>query len=134
MTIAKFTLLAAAALLLTAQVPPTEYDHDYNGDLIVIRSTRAAIAEICHSPLTGDRSMTIGCAKITDYNKCTVWIATDEQLRGFNYSLVLRHEVAHCNGWKHDEHGKTITPQVIQRKLEEWCDNDPYLLMCNEKR
>ena len=133
--IAKLTLLATVALFLTAQVvPPAEYDHDYNGELIVLRTTRAAVAEACHSAVTGDRATTLGCAKITGYNKCTVWIASDDQQRGWNYNLVLRHEVAHCNGWKHDEHGKTITPQIIQRRLEEWCDNDPYLLMCNEKR
>ena len=135
MTICKITLLCAAALLLTAQViPPAQYDHDYNGDLTVIRTTRAQVAQACRSMLVPGRALPLGCAKFTGVNKCTVWIATDDELQGWNYSLVLRHEVGHCNGWKHDEHGKTITPQVIQRRLEEWCENDPYLLMCNEQR
>jgi hypothetical protein len=35
-------------------------------------------------------------------HKCTIWIVTDAELRGYDYDIVLRHELDHCNGWQHD--------------------------------
>ena len=136
MTIARITLILAAALLAQAQVPPSEYDHDYDGELTILRTTPATVLDACFSVIDHNRSSPLGCAQIKSTNpkKCTIWIVTDDKLRGFDYSLILRHELAHCNGWRHDKNGKTIIPLTIERKLEEWCDNDPYLLMCNEKR
>jgi hypothetical protein len=77
----------------------------------------------------------VGCsqAKLTPPRKCTVWIMTDEELRkaGWDYNIVLRHEIGHCNGWRHDEDGKTIeTDPQKPKNPQGWCVVDPSLWMC----
>jgi hypothetical protein len=90
-------------------VPPPEYDHPYTGGTL----------EIVRIEIAGDRPVEmiepcqkerIGCAQRT-FTGCRVYIVGDEYLKrketaqkkiGLDYDMVLRHEVAHCNGWPHD--------------------------------
>jgi hypothetical protein len=36
---------------------------------------------------------------------CTVYIANDITLQAaaWSYEFILRHEIGHCNGWKHSD-------------------------------
>src|SRR5262249_34355468 len=44
--------------------------------------------------------------------KCLIFIATEDVMKrkGMTYAFALRHELAHCNGWKHPNsaEGKTF--------------------------
>src|SRR5262249_52979859 len=47
-----------------------------------------------------------GCAaKSLDLKKCSIFASSEElaKSKGRNFALMLRHELAHCNGWKHPE-------------------------------
>ena len=119
MTVLRFILFYFALLLFTflmmaladAQspvdpniVPPSEYDHPYDGELTLLRVPESMIANKCASAIKpGHRPL--GCAQIMSRmpNRCTIWIVTDAELkeRGWSYELVLRHETGHCNGWHH---------------------------------
>ena len=93
-------------------VPPAEYDHPYTkGPLEIIRI-----------PVAGDRltemigpcrKERLGCAQPTN-TECKVYIVADEYIArndqamkrlGIDYNIILRHEVAHCNGWPYDHPG-----------------------------
>lgn len=88
-------------------LPPPEYDHEYKGTMTVTRvANQAAVQAACALA-----SPTLGCAKIYRYtDACDVFIAADEVLEayGLSYDVVFRHERAHCNGFRHDESGKTV--------------------------
>src|SRR5262245_11782590 len=89
--------------------PPPRYDpllHPYNGKLTIRRITVKEAGKLCaHQLRPDDRGL--GCTTPpTDLsNGCEVRIVTDAELkehgRGLTYDDVLRHEVAHCNGWRH---------------------------------
>jgi hypothetical protein len=85
-------------------LPPSEYDHAYDGELTVLRTLESVVFRACAVRLKPDQHP-LGCSRITSSlpRKCTVWIVTDEELKdgGWNYDIVLRHETGHCNGWVH---------------------------------
>jgi hypothetical protein len=138
MTVRKFTLLYAAAILLSLplanaekllpplpppievpsrdpvalrkrHLPPAEYDHDYAGDLLVVRASDAEVRRLCYPNIKPGQAA-IGCAFMDAPKKCRILIVTDDVLKrtGYDYDIVLRHEVGHCNGWHHDAEGNTI--------------------------
>jgi hypothetical protein len=84
-------------------LPPLEYDHDYQGEVRVVRTPEEfRNFFVCrmqtHTPL--------GCARVNGRDGvCTVFIAPDDVLAryGDTYSDVLRHEIGHCNGWANHE-------------------------------
>jgi hypothetical protein len=59
----------------------------------------------------------IGCAKI-GYGGALCWIflAPDEDIgaHGLTTELVLRHEIGHCNGWRHDHPGARALPSTLK--------------------
>ena len=90
-------------------LPPEEFDHEYKGQLTVIRGTQDDLRAACAGAFKPGYSA-IGCAKrrfdgaFFDADACTVYIVNDAALRSLNwdYEVVLRHERAHCNGWHHE--------------------------------
>ena len=85
-------------------LPPKEFDHEYKEGLVRInRGT-----ERC--PKTSAGLSPLGCAgrtlhQETGLEACVIWIADDSVLQKNNvdFKAVLRHEIAHCNGWHHQE-------------------------------
>ena len=63
----------------------------------------------------------VGCAKVAqDRSWCKIYIVSDEYINskgspairtlfGYSYQNVLRHEIAHCNGWPSDHPRKIET-------------------------
>lgn len=119
-------ILALALLLLPVQalgdgpwfreildiIPPVEYDHPYEGFLVVNRTSNLETTrERCNKaafPHTLPRNA-IACAvsfkaATTREGFCLVFIPPDEVLAKYNisYDLAYRHEMAHCNGWPAD--------------------------------
>jgi hypothetical protein len=84
-------------------LPPPEYDHDYNGELTILRTLEPVVYRACRSVIKPGHSP-LGCAQRTGPKSCTIWIVTDQELkeRGWDYEMVFRHERGHCNSWRHD--------------------------------
>jgi hypothetical protein len=66
--------------------PPARFDHPYAG-----QHTIKYVAE----SETRSRCNGIGCSYI-ESGECTTYIATDSVIPA---SMILRHEIGHCNGW-----------------------------------
>jgi hypothetical protein len=87
-----------------AFLPPLAYDFPYTGKLTVRRVGPDQMRLVCPLPKPG--RVTIGCAHIGK-GECEVIIADNTTLEflGWNYQLVLRHELGHCEGWPADHPG-----------------------------
>jgi hypothetical protein len=83
-------------------VPPLEYDRAYKGKLIISRiDSTTEVGLLC-----GQAAPMLSCSQRRD-NECEIIMATDNVIRIFGYlvDVVLRHEIAHCNGWPQDHPG-----------------------------
>jgi hypothetical protein len=90
-------------------MPPVKYDKPYTGELIIGRvATQQEIRALCpeYNKL---KTPATACTKTphNDATRCYIFIVSDQVLKtiGSNYALVLRHELAHCNGWPADHAG-----------------------------
>ena len=96
-------VLALFATSASAQmVPPPEYDRAYKGHLIISRvDSTNEVGRLC-----GQTGPMISCSQLRD-NECDIIVATDDIIRDLGYpvDIVLRHEIAHCNGWPKDHPG-----------------------------
>jgi hypothetical protein len=78
-------------------LPPAEYDIPYTGRLTV--KTLATLEELfkeCPSIMKNS----LACAKkYSDH--CDVFLVDDKIMRAYGWTtkILLRHEIAHCNGW-----------------------------------
>jgi hypothetical protein len=84
-------------------LPPEQYRH-YDGPYKVSRASIDWISTLCQDSLKkSGASRALGCS-FKYPKKCEILIATDEELeeRGWDYSIVLAHELGHCAGWRHD--------------------------------
>jgi hypothetical protein len=86
-------------------IPPAEYDHTYNGALqITIAATDAELHARCRfDPETIKNKYMMACATHPN-GGCHVIMLPDDVIRatGWTTGLLLRHELAHCNGWPGD--------------------------------
>lgn|SRR5262249_6737494 len=86
-------------------LPPAQYDKPFEGQLEIQRfSSSEDLLRICKGEGIG-----VACsARLADGTKCWMFIATDKiiEKRGYTLAIVLRHELGHCNGWKHDKKDK----------------------------
>jgi hypothetical protein len=103
----RFALLMAVALADAPQLvndvllPPAEYDRPYRGTLSVIRlDTRAEVTARCGWGA-------IACAR-EDRGYCEVIMFRDETRES-----VLRHEIGHCNGWRHKPLQEILPPAAV---------------------
>jgi hypothetical protein len=86
-----------------ALMPPSKYDKPYDGELEIRLFSNAADVQQACKIMDGVGSDT-GCARVPgDHKRCWLYLASEDLTKreGRNYALLLRHELAHCNGWKH---------------------------------
>jgi hypothetical protein len=89
-------------------VPPPEFDKPYTGDLTIWRiDSHQIIRETCVGvkfPPEFESSFACIAPVKPPYAECTIFLASDELLRRAEIKLssLLRHELAHCNGWPGD--------------------------------
>lgn len=77
--------------------PPARYDHPFTGALIVHRIDRSNVwAECSRNGEQAMRKDAAGCA-FHEGTTCTIYLAT--KTRRAPLDAILRHEIAHCNGW-----------------------------------
>jgi hypothetical protein len=82
-------------------LPPEEFDHEFKGELKIVRGSQQQLREYCPGSFKPNWNA-VGCAK--PYGpSCIIYIVNDQTLQmiGWDVELVLRHERAHCNGWHH---------------------------------
>jgi hypothetical protein len=93
-----------------AYLPPAQYDHPYSGTVEVVRvSTRAEAKAACPNIVRP-----VGCARSV-YGKCLIFVLPDAELKrtGFNPEYVLKHEIAHCNGWPGEHPGARTEKEYL---------------------
>lgn len=85
-------------------IPPAEYDHHYNGDLTINVTDSAAAMEAWCTGHSGQTTM--ACTRMAG-TRCIVLMRNDAFIKAFGWTsgLILRHELAHCNGWPADHPG-----------------------------
>jgi hypothetical protein len=114
-------LAVAAVMVVTAAhadppkrfqiLPPVEYDHPYRGKLTLRKAKdQAEIRRFCSSV-----SFNLGFAPACGYvypDRCDIMVLADGEIRklGLTPEVVLRHELAHCNGWHEDHRGARWWP------------------------
>jgi hypothetical protein len=83
-------------------LPPVEYDYPYKGKLTIERVTPEQLRARC----TAATVISLGCAFPSAYS-CLILLVDDASIRarGWTRELMLRHEIAHCNGWPDDHPG-----------------------------
>jgi hypothetical protein len=93
------TILAAAETR-HRMLPPEHYDHPYNGELEIVRhETLADIQAACPTI-----AAPLACAKVLSASKCEIHLPPDYMYPRYSVTadVIMRHEIGHCNGWKHD--------------------------------
>jgi len=124
-------LIGIAALLLATgtahaaehgvMLPPSEYDHPYTGELLIIEvEKQQTLIDNCpgyhdiraEAPNFPAMACAFGWGK-----RCVVLTASKDQIpwfqmihKSYSYENILRHEIGHCNGWPGD-HPNPVYPQ-----------------------
>jgi hypothetical protein len=97
---ALFLMMSGQASGGTPLDPPAQYDHPYAGALIVHRINKPDVWLQCSDMGRQDvREDVAGCAQVGD-EACTIYLAT--KTHRAPVADILRHEIAHCNGWASD--------------------------------
>jgi hypothetical protein len=86
-------------------LPPPEYDQPYTGELTVTtHETQADVLEACgYNPATW-KWRPLACAKVSlSGERCHIHLPPDYLIirQGKTREGVMRHEIGHCNGWRH---------------------------------
>jgi hypothetical protein len=94
-----------------AVYPPPEYDRPYAGKLVKIEAKDSEeMLSLC-----AESKSPIACARQYGVVACTIVIAPEAVLRrwGWTVEIVMRHELAHCNGWPADHPGARRWPVAV---------------------
>jgi hypothetical protein len=81
-------------------LPPAEYDHPYDGELIIVQKEGATAR--CPDNGAFTFKPVLGCAfRDVPNNRCLIVLAPKELIESFGWTseIVKRHEVGHCHGW-----------------------------------
>ena len=84
-------------------LPPVEFDHEYKGKLSVLKEENYAfIRHVCR-----DNPSAIACSYRTFDSATGVTISCLIMLgpMAHNDARVMKHEIAHCNGWSNSHEG-----------------------------
>ena len=90
-------LLTGQAFGGTPLEPPARYDHPYDGPVEIRKIDRANVWKECsRNGAVKMRRDVAGCARVED-GVCIIHLAM--KTRRAPLDAILRHEIAHCNGW-----------------------------------
>ena len=83
-------------------LPPKEFDHRYTGTLTIFKDMKQE-----NIPRECPGYKPFACARANHFgpNTCANTIVEKDEIEklGWNYDIVMRHEIGHCNGWHHDK-------------------------------
>jgi hypothetical protein len=91
-------LFAIAVSLL----PPMEFDRPYAGTLFEDVLPIAQVDAECRRLTGATREKTVRGCSVKYPGGCLI-IYPNAPIRGIDPLDIRRHEIAHCNGWKHEE-------------------------------
>jgi hypothetical protein len=89
-------------------LPPEEYDHPYQGQTVIRwKDTADEVRDACKTPLLPG----LGCAHLSD-GWCIITLPRTPVLKsaGYTANVVIRHEMAHCNGWPRESKRAHVGP------------------------
>jgi hypothetical protein len=96
-------------------IPPPEFDVPYKGELtITVLPTQEEVGRRCNT--NPPQARRLGCAASSAWrDKCEILIVADKVFKGLDYTKaeIMRHELAHCNGWPGDHPRR----KIAQRKI-----------------
>jgi hypothetical protein len=105
----EYTSKDLQALMRQKYIPPAKYDHAFDGPLVVIEwGTPQETADKCGLKPSVPSNHIVGCAWPAAVSpipgSCVILHAYEKDLERFGLTVngVLRHEIAHCNGWPSD--------------------------------
>lgn len=102
-------LIAAVTVALVANLaPPARYDYEPRSAYHVSYLKQDKLQRICSSEATGAGDMVLGCS-LPELG--LVYVA--KGMRPEVADIILRHEKAHINGWKH--RGSPFTRKVASK-------------------
>ena len=78
--------------------PPAVYDRPFSGKLTIRHVSRDEANRICKAHITTRTGRVAGCSMPMG-KRCIIIINADTL---YDKAAVLRHEIAHCNGWPGD--------------------------------
>jgi len=100
--------LTGYAAKANQDMPPTEYDHPFNGTMQIYSGDRAYVWAECSkiyresgSQMTTYPTSILGCSRVENGGSVCHVILYDEDPY-FTPQMILRHETAHCNGYLHE--------------------------------
>ena len=100
-------VIATSAYAGPKLLPPEEYDHPYAGKLkTIVVNSQADVRRMC--PGIGfNLGTALACTTRHMDERCTIVVVPDAEIRkaGYDPAFVMRHEIAHCNGWPPDHRG-----------------------------
>ena len=101
--------LWAIANLKFKELPPVEYDHAATDAVEIIdMSTEKELREVCHLTEAYQGANVVGCAAPKGQlapDRCIIYLGPRPSWAGLTRNIVIRHEIAHCNGWPKDHPG-----------------------------
>lgn len=89
-------LMAGAAAADVQLKPPAEYDYPFHGEVVINYVQSGNVRRQCGHP---DRAIVRACARV-ESGKCIITLAVYAKIS--SRQMLIRHETAHCNGWKHE--------------------------------
>lgn len=96
-------LIGCTAVNAAPLYPPEKYDHPYNGRHTTHVVNPSEVKKICVNQLgwTHNPKWVEGCAWVSSDGHC--WnIVSGRPRHAESVEALMRHERAHCNGWKHE--------------------------------
>src|SRR4051794_41102065 len=89
-------------------MPPKEYDHPFRGPgelIVTYAKSQGEVRDQCPGAVW-PRAGAFGCSRNKSWG-CQVVIAPEADAKrvGLTTDVLLRHEIAHCNGWPSDHRG-----------------------------
>ncbi len=76
--------------------PPPRFDHPYHGPVIETILTLLEIKKFCRNP---DALACLPFPPNFKNDKCFIYLPSD--VNKITQNLLRKHEIGHCNGWKH---------------------------------
>jgi hypothetical protein len=101
----------------TTLAAPAKYDIPYTGKLTIWYTPSKEVLSEWKAKLEPNWSgVAFARHRKDDFTECHIHMLDAKALKaaGYNYNLVLRHELAHCNGWVGHDGGTKVPTGTVQ--------------------
>jgi hypothetical protein len=98
------TMMEVAVVVAGVLMPPPEFEHPPEVRVIVRHLPAAHIDRVCrlYPELAGNHDGEFGACANPGKDVCTITLRYPGSVSPERYAALARHELAHCNGWRHD--------------------------------